>query len=658
MDGTNDVIGGPPRPGPGGGQAMPGPPGGPDGGPPDGFEGPPGGPDGPGGFGDGPPRPSLKSSLHESQFFVPYLKAMWGLILGGVAVGFVATLCQLPLAYVPMVLTRHFSSGQDGGAAMALDKLVEWFGNPNYLYVYLGGALVGILIGAVLQLLRGYWSCLVGEHLLRSIRQDVFRNLKQLSMEAVFARGAGQFVQRLTQDLFFIRDLFTETLAEMIGSLLQVIVFLGAMFWLKPLMTVFLLALYGLVVPVIVLINRRVQAKARRIQETSEEIASQLVESIGGYRDIVASGQFDRVSNRFGSLLGKAFHLNVATRLLAQCGGLVLGVATSTVFIIPYLFAVGELRTIEDVGVVITYVGFLTQVFPSFSMVARASSELAIATPSMRAVRELLVSPPHAGPPATAAAEQRHEIQHEIEEIRFDNIGLNLDGRWIIRDVSFTIPGRKMTAIIGQSGAGKTTIFHLLLRLIQPTTGRITINGISLEEFDEQALRRMIGFIPQNPFIFNQSLRDNILIALEESQVAGDVIAKVVADAQLGPLVESRQREGGLDAVAGFMGMRLSGGERQRIALSRLLLQDPQIIVCDEYTANIDVKTAQLILEMMQTRFANRTRVVITHELYSVKGADHIVVLDQGHVVETGTHEQLLSHPRLYSSLWNAQKIG
>jgi ABC-type multidrug transport system fused ATPase/permease subunit len=135
------------------------------------------------------------------------------------------------------------------------------------------------------------------------------------------------------------------------------------------------------------------------------------------------------------------------------------------------------------------------------------------------------------------------------------------------------------------------------------------------------------------------------------------VIAKVVADAQLGPLVESRQREGGLDAVAGFMGMRLSGGERQRIALSRLLLQDPQVIVCDEYTANIDVKTAQLIQEMMQTRFADRTRVVITHELYSVKGADHIVVLDQGHVVEAGTHEQLLSHPRLYSSLWNAQKI-
>jgi ABC-type multidrug transport system fused ATPase/permease subunit len=223
--------------------------------------------------------------------------------------------------------------------------------------------------------------------------------------------------------------------------------------------------------------------------------------------------------------------------------------------------------------------------------------------------------------------------------------------------MSFEIPVGKMVAIVGQSGAGKTTIFHLLLRLLEPSSGSVRLNGEPLSHYTLESLRRTIGFLPQNAFIFNQSLRDNILLATPRQDVPDDKLREVIELSQLGEVIEQRANEGGLDSQAGYMGNRLSAGERQRIALARLLLRDPPVIICDEYTANVDVKTARLIHEAMRTHFAGRTRVIITHELYSVRGADWIVVIDHGHVVQQGKHEELSSQPGLYRDLLAVQSV-
>jgi ABC-type bacteriocin/lantibiotic exporter with double-glycine peptidase domain len=228
----------------------------------------------------------------------------------------------------------------------------------------------------------------------------------------------------------------------------------------------------------------------------------------------------------------------------------------------------------------------------------------------------------------------------------------------VLRNLNFEIPGGKFTAIVGQSGAGKTTIFLMLVRLMQPTEGRILINDVPLSDVPLSQLRRLIGFIPQNPFIFNQSLRDNLLMAVVDEQNAETALAQAVVTARLGEVVRSRAAEGGLDALAGHMGAKLSGGERQRIALGRLLIQDPQVVVCDEYTANIDVKSARIIDRTIHEYFSDRTRIVITHALYTITGADHIVVVDGGTVSQTGTHSELAAVPGLYRELWEVQAVG
>jgi len=192
------------------------------------------------------------------------------------------------------------------------------------------------------------------------------------------------------------------------------------------------------------------------------------------------------------------------------------------------------------------------------------------------------------------------------------------------------------------------------LRLLDPTGGRILINDRLLEQIDEKQLKKLMGLIPQDPFIFNCSIRENLLMASADG-LDDTLLDRAVDQAQLRELVESR--EGGLDFIAGHMGRNLSAGEKQRLALARLIVQDPEIIICDEYTANIDVKTAGLIHEVMRNEFSGRTRIIITHQLYTIKGADHIVVLDKGNIAQAGTHEELFAQRGVYKDLWELQKL-
>jgi len=245
------------------------------------------------------------------------------------------------------------------------------------------------------------------------------------------------------------------------------------MFASEPLLTITLFTLFALVGPPVLALNRGIQRRAGQMQRFGEEVSSQLVESIGGYRDIMAAGHFDHMADRFQEVLSKSARTSVTTTVWAQSAGIVIATATSAMMVIPYFAKVHSITSPADVGRVITYVILLSWVMPSLSALARSSSNLALAAPSLRAVRELLGTTPRLPGPTSdqSVADQSTMFFGHVDHIRFENVGLNIDGRWLVDDLNFEIPGGQLTAIIGQSGAGKTTIFHILLRLMRPTKG-------------------------------------------------------------------------------------------------------------------------------------------------------------------------------------------
>jgi ATP-binding cassette subfamily B protein len=564
--------------------------------------------------------------------FLRYLRPVRGLAALVVVAMVLGALSRLPLTFVPLVLTEHLDS-------------------PGYLLAYLGLALAALLAGSVLSVFLSYWAELLCETVVRALRRDLFRNLERLSMLAVYARGPGEFVQELDRDVNAVRGLIGNTLLNSGVQVAMGVTTFVSMLVLDPVLTGIMVLVFLAMAGFIRLINRRVESYAGQARDLMQQLVGRLVENVGGFRDIVAAGRFRHFTDQFDELLRRSQFLNVRTAVWGQLSGLLPAMVVSLAVLGVYYVGLRRHPKVEEVGALITYAALLDQLFPAILAAARSTTELALALPSLQALEQVLDLPP------VEAAEGVRPLAGPIRSIALDHVSVVLGGRPVVSDLCFEIPVGKLVAIVGQSGAGKTTIFHLLLRLLEPTSGTLRVNGEPLSHFALDSLREQVGFLPQNAFIFNQSLRDNILLAAPEKSVSEERLARVVELAQLREVVESRAAEGGLDAAAGYMGNRLSGGERQRLALARLLLRDPQVIVCDEYTANVDVKTARLIHEAMRTHFAGRTRVVITHELASVRGADHIIVVEHGRVVQQGTHDELSAAPGLYRELLEVQSV-
>ena len=396
-------------------------------------------------------------------------------------------------------------------------------------------------------------------------------------------------------------------------------------------------------------------------------MSDQLIETIGGFRDIVAGGRFDRFADRFDDTLKRSQGSAVSIAWWGQVGGMTttslmsLFTAVPIIVVIPQLMkahAAGQPATVSTlIGATISYVLFLQQFLQIYSIIYNFLQQAALTSPSFQSLRMMLTPEPGRFPRRSLPRRPRAPPARlsPVRSIQFEGVSMRFNGRPLFDGLEFSIPGGKISAIVGQSGSGKTTIFNLLLRLLDPTNGRILINGQLLEAVDEKQLKKLMGLIPQDPFIFNCSLRDNLLMASADG-VDDKLLNRAIDLAQMREFVQAR--EGGLDFVAGHMGRNLSAGEKQRLALARLIVQDPEIIICDEYTANIDVKTAGLIHEVMRSEFSDRTRIIITHQLYTIKGADHIIVLDKGTIVQAGTHEELLSQPGVYRDLWELQKLS
>jgi ATP-binding cassette subfamily B protein len=509
----------------------------------------------------------------------------------------------------------------------------------------------------------------IGLKIVFDLRTTVFCHIQSMSL-AFFTRArTGALVSRLNNDVSGVRDAFSNILSTTIGNLVTVTLVLAAMFTLSWRLTLATLVL----VPVFLLparyVGRRLRVLTRESYDRTAEMNNLMVERFnvagamvskifgrpGDERDI-----FERQASKVRDI---SLTVGIYSRLLFIGLGLVASLAVSVVY---GWGGVQAARRVLDVGTVVALISYLLRLYGPLTALSNLQVDVMTTLVSFERVFEVLdlkptvTEKPDARPiPAGPVRLEfdrvgfRYPTAQEVSLASLESVAvLAKNGeRQVLEDISFTVEPGQMVALVGPSGAGKTTLAQLVARLYDAGTGAIRFNGVDVRDATLDSMRDTVGMVMQDAHLFHDTVRANLLYA--RPGASEEELSAALRDAQVAAVVAALPQ--GLDTVIGDRGHRLSGGERQRMAIARLLLKGPAMVILDEATAHLDSESERAIQEAFRSALRGRTSLVIAHRLSTVQNADQILVLEKGRIVERGTHEELLLAGRLYEQLYRTQ---
>ena len=562
------------------------------------------------------------------------------------------------------------------------------FGRLNLLAL----GMIGIpLLSGLIGVGQRYLSSQIGEGIIYDLRRALFEHIHQMSLRFFTNTRTGELISRLNNDVVGSQQAVTGTAVNIASNTVALISTLVIMLSLEWRLTLISIA----VLPLFVLPARRVGRILRRITREqmalNAEMNSLMNETLGvsGALLVKLFGRAPDETGRFGDRAARVRDAGIRQALIGRwfflAISLVSAIGMAVVFWIGgYLVLQGAFT----VGTIVAFGAYLTQLYGPLSALTNARLEFATALVSFERVFEVLdlpveiADPPHPVQLDRVAGEVRFEgvwfaystpdqPSIELPEVaRFKRRGFasvlpvrNASGEtngvaagdaepaWALRDVTFRAAPGELIALVGPSGAGKTTITYLLPRLYDPVRGRITLDGHDLRDLSLATLADAIGMVTQESYLFHDTIRANLLYAKPEATQAE--IEEACRAANIHEFVESLPD--GYDTIVGERGYRLSGGEKQRLAIARVLLKDPRILILDEATSHLDSRSEALIQAALERAMQGRTSLVIAHRLSTILAADRILVLDGGRLVEQGTHAELLRQGGLYAALYETQ---
>jgi ATP-binding cassette, subfamily B, bacterial len=545
-------------------------------------------------------------------------------------------------------------------------------GGDSQLITVLALAMAATAIfSAVLSVGEGWLSSRIGEGLIFDLRTRVFAHVQRQSLAFFTRTQTGALVSRLNNDVIGAQRAFTSTLSSTVASTISVVVVGIAMLALSWEVTLLCVAIFPLMLLVSRWVSGRLAGLTREQMDGNADMGNAMTErfNVGGAMLLKLFGRRSEEDELFArkaaTVRDLGVRISLLTRIFAASMMAVPALATALVYGVGGHLAVDGSLT---VGTLIALATLLLRLLGPLQSLSNVRIDVMTALVSFERVFEVLDLPSLIEEKPDAVALPRSAARLEFDHVGFgypraDEISLaslenvarkeSRDSGPVLTDIGFVAEPGQMVALVGPSGAGKTTITHLVARLYDATTGVVRVGGHDVREVTLQSLEDAVGYVTQDAHMFHDTIRTNLLYARPG---AGDPeIWAALEAAQIATLV--RTLPDGLDTVVGDRGYRLSGGERQRLAIARLLLKAPAIVVLDEATAHLDSESEVAVQRALDAALEGRTSLVIAHRLSTVRNADQILVVDSGRILQRGTHAQLLAEGGLYADLYRTQFV-
>ena len=507
----------------------------------------------------------------------------------------------------------------------------------------------GLFIGRVLATyLSQLTFARVSNSIVRDIRLDIFQNLQRLGMSFYDQTAAGSIVSRVTNDTQAVADMFSTVFSSLVSSFLLFLVTLVTMFSLDWHLTIWILPFLPIIWFSIRLYRKLSNRLVKMTRQKLSDINVKLSESIEGMRIVQAFRQEKRLTDEFEQINGE--HLDYANRSV-DVNSLFLRPAMTLLQVLAYaviltFFGLNWQSSGFTAGLIYAFIQYVNQLFQPLIDVTQNFATLQTSTISAGRVFEMMdrddYEPKQAG--------SLKEI--ERGDIRFDHVSFSYDGkRDVLKDISFEVKNGQTIAFVGHTGSGKSSIINLFMRFYEFDRGQILIDGQDIKDYSQEALRKSIGLVLQEPFLYHGTIASNIRMYHEE--LTDEEIRQAAAFVDVADFIESLP--GGYDHPVTERGSTLSTGQRQLLAFARTIAAQPKILILDEATANIDQETEEMIQNSLKKMRQGRTTIAIAHRLSTIQDADCIYVLDKGKIIESGNHDQLIALGGTYKKMYDLQ---
>lgn len=554
---------------------------------------------------------------------------------------------QLLLGLILIIISRLSGLVLPGASKYLIDDVI-----PSSDLNLLKWLIIAVVAAIVIQSVTSYALTQIlsveAQNLIAKLRSQVQSHIIRLPIRFFDNTKTGELVSRIMSDVEGVRNLVGTGFAQMIGGVLTAVVSLVLLISISPLMTLYVLvpvAVFGLVS---LKAFGRIRPIFRERGKINAQVTGRLTETLGGIRVIKGFNAEAQEIKTFEKGVDQLFQ-NVkasltATSFVTSAGTLLLGLASAGIMGIGgWMIMKGEM-TFGDFLAFTLYLGFM--IAPIVQM-SNIGSQLTEAFAGLDRTEEIMNAPLESDD-----KKRTLELKEFRGDIHFDQVSFAYEeGKEVVHEVSFDAPAGSVTALVGTSGSGKTTIAGLAASFLNPDSGKITLDGHDLNEISLESYRSRLGVVLQDDFLFEGTIRENILFPRPEAS-EGQLNAAVKA-AHVSEFTD--RFEDGLDTLIGERGVKLSGGQRQRIAIARAILADPKILILDEATSNLDTESETLIQASLKELMKGRTTFVIAHRLSTIRQADQILVIEQGRIVESGKHEELIALQGRYYQLYTYQ---